>query len=173
MFNLPVKLADEFEADFENHTLGNQKIYRLHYINYYRTEDNTSKYRTVDWPFDLFTLPNGMSREDAFKVLSYLTDYIESTQNIKPCSYKSVATLNSILDLQQLGFKKLNKNVNVSEEEIIDLWTVEGRVALFKKSKYYLGYYEWYFESISLEEVQSIYKKIGKNYNDMIINSVL
>ena len=173
MLNLQDELANEFEADFENHTLGNQKIYRLHYINYYRANNNAKKYRTVDWPFDLFMLPNGMSREDAFKVLSYLTDYIENNPNIEPYSYKSVATLNSILDLQQLGFKKLNKNISVSEEEIIDLWTVEGRVALFKKSKYYLSYYEWYFESISLEEVQSIYRKIGKNYNDIILNDIL
>ena len=172
IFSKKIHRDDEFDADFVDHPIGNQNLYRLHYYESYK-RGNEGNYGLVDMYYKPFMLPLEMSREDGFKVLSYLTDYIESTQNIKPCSYKSVATLNSILDLQQLGFKKLNRNVNVSEEEIIDLWTVEGRVALFKKSKYYLGYYEWYFESISLEEVQSIYKKIGKNYNDTIINSVL
>ena len=44
----------------------------------------------VDWSYKPFKLPSGMTKEDAFKVLSYLTDYIEKDNNIAPASFKSV-----------------------------------------------------------------------------------
>lgn len=158
-------VRNEFEAEFENHPIGNQKIYRLHYILYYRAEGKTDKFRIMNWPFEPFELPDGISREDAFKILSYLTDYIEKTKNLKPCSYESVNALNKVLNLQRLGFKKLNEKCD--EKDILDLWTVDGRVLLFKEGPYYPSYFEWYYEDITLTEVQNIYKKIGIEFYDL------
>ena len=170
MFNfksyLKGAVRNEFEANFKNHPLGSQNIYRLHYILYYRTQDASSGIRTMDYPFDSFELPNGMSREDAFKVLSYLTDDIERKGKIEPCSYQSVSSLNEVLNLQRLGFKKIGKNCD--EKDIINLFTIDGRVFLFKKSRYYSSYFEWYSENVTLTEVKNIYKKINIEFYDLL-----
>jgi len=92
----------EFNAEFKNHEIGKQNIYRLHYINYQR--DYNAKIRITDCPFQPFMLPNNMTREDFFKVLSYLTDFIEKELNLEPCSYQSVSMLDSSLNLERLGF---------------------------------------------------------------------
>ena len=161
----------EFEAELEDHQIGNQNIYRLHYVNYHRIGEQYGKtdnnIGVIDWPFKPFMLPDGMSREDGFKVLSYLTDYIEKKLNLSPCSYKSVSNLNNVLDLERLGFKRVNTDVN--DNDIIDLFTVSGRLLLFKNSKNYQKYFEWYTESITYDEVKAIYDKCGINFYDLIL----
>ncbi len=161
----------EFEAELEDHQIGNQNIYRLHYVNYHRIGEQYGKtdnnIGVIDWPFKPFMLPDGMSREDGFKVLSYLTDYIEKKLNLSPCSYKSVSNLNNVLDLERLGFKRVNTDVN--DNDIIDLFTVSGRLLLFKNSKNYQKYFEWYTENITLDEIKSIYDKCGINFYDLIL----
>ena len=34
------KKSEEFDAEFENHSLGNQNIYRLYYMNFHRIGEN-------------------------------------------------------------------------------------------------------------------------------------
>ena len=145
----------EFDAELEEHPINNQSIYRLHYVKYYRK--NNQNIGVMNFPFDPFIMPNNMTREDGFKVLSYVTDSIEENLHLDPCSYQSVAKLNQVLDLSSLGFQKINKPIK--EEEILDLFTIEGRILLFKKSKDYEKYFEWYTEGITLEEVKAIYEK--------------
>ena len=71
----------EFDAEFEDHPVGEGDIYRLYYVNYHRireypgrADDNIG---VINWHGKPFKMPAGMSREDGFKVLSYLTDFIE------------------------------------------------------------------------------------------------
>ena len=44
----------EFEADFEDHSIGNQTIYCLHYVQYHRAGE-THFVGAIDWPFEPFT----------------------------------------------------------------------------------------------------------------------
>lgn len=44
----------------------------------------------------------GMTVEDAFKVLFYLTDFIGKESDF--CTYKNVAALDKVIDLERLGF---------------------------------------------------------------------
>ena len=113
-------------------------------------------------------LPENMMKEDAFKVLSYLTDYLEKNYNLEECSFQSVKLLNDFLNIPRFGFKKVNED---NDEKIINLYTVVGRIGLFKKSKYYSSYFEWYQENVSLDEVKEIYQKIGLDFTDVIISS--
>lgn len=100
----------EFQVDLEDHEVENQNIYRLHFINYHRILENAgnkdNNVGLIDWPCKPFRLPNGMSREDAFKVLSYLTDFIEERNDIEPCSLKSVLTLDKAIDLERFGLRE-------------------------------------------------------------------
>lgn len=161
----------EFEAELEDHQLGNQNIYRLYYINYHRIGENYGRgpdnVGVINWPFKPFMLPNGMSREDSFKVLSYLTDFIEKNLNSEPCSHKSVSILDNTLNLERLGFRRLNEHFDINSTDVIDLFTVSGRLQLFKKSPYYQKYFEWYTEGITFDEVKNIYNKCGIEFYDL------
>lgn len=161
----------EFEADLENHPLGNQNMYRLHYLDYHRIGEGYgigfNNVGTMDFFFKPFLLPQGMSREDAFKVLSYLTDYIEKRNHLTPCSYDSVAFLDKMLELDKLGFVKLNTSLDKYSDEVIDLFTVTGRLLLFKQSEYYQKYFEWYTENVTFEEARDIYARCGMELYDI------
>lgn len=164
----------EFEAELEDHPLGNQNIYRLYYMDYHRFGEGygmgPDNVAVTDYPSKPFMIPGGMSREDAFKVLSYLTDFIEKQQNLRPCSLKSVSTLDSILDLQRLGFRRINVDNNIDDSDVIDLFTVSGRLLLFKKSEKYQKYFEWYTEGITFDEVKQIYSKCNIEFYDLILS---
>lgn len=165
---LPEEPSDaEFYADLEDHRIGNQNIYRLYYVNYHRIGSTygQSGIGMIDWAFDPFKLPEGMTREEAFKVLSYLTDFIERKDGIESCSFASVKMLNNVLDLERFGFKKVKEE---DESKILDLFTISGRVALFKKSSMYQRYFEWYSKGVSREEVEEIYAKHNMPFEDIV-----
>ncbi len=170
--SLHVNRDYEFEVELEDHKLGNQNIYRLYYIDYHRIREypgrTDNNIGVIDCPFKPFMLPYRMSREDGFKVLSYLTDFIEKQQNLRPCSLKSVSTLNSVLDLERLGFRRINANIN--DNDVIDLFTVSGRLLLFKNSRQYQKYFEWYTDDITLDEIKAIYCKCGIEFYDLILS---
>lgn len=162
----------EFETNLEDHPLGEQEIYRLYYINYHRIGEGRGSILcdnigVIDWPLKPFMLPRGMAREEGFKVLSYLIDYIERTLNLDPGSGRSVIKLDEVLTLERLGFRRLDMRFDCDSNDIINLFTVAGRLLLFKKSKYYCKYFEWYTEGVSYEEVKDIYRRCGIDFDDL------
>lgn len=112
-----------------------------------------------------FMLPKGMTREEGFKVLSYLTDFIEKREDTESCSLKSVTTLDGVLDLERFGFTRVCED---DENKILNLFTVSGRILLFKRSKLYEKYFEWYVENVTLEEVTNIYAKYNMEFKDIV-----
>ena len=94
-----------------------------------------------------------------------VADFIEKRPEVRECSLKSVSTLESILDLERFGFtRESTTNTNV-----IDLFTVDGRLLLFKKmSDFYKDYFNWYTANISRHEVVAIYKKCGLEFSDIV-----
>ena len=87
----------EFNAKLRNHYVGKENIYRLGFVWHYRFNHGKSLGST-EWFGKPFMLPQGMSRNEGFKVLSYLTDFIEKEESYEPCSYQSVIALENILD---------------------------------------------------------------------------
>lgn len=88
--------------------------------------------------------------------------------NLEPGSHKSVSVLNKVLDLERLGFKRLSGDIK--DDDIIDLFTVSGRLLLFKKSNHYQKYFEWYTEGITLDEVKTIYNNCDVEFYDLILS---
>ena len=165
-----VNSDNEFDVELEDHEIGNQNIYRLYYINYHRIgmlghSDNRSNIGLINWPCKPFMLPNGMSREEGFKVLSYLTDFIEKRDDVELGSLTSVRTLDSVLSNERFGFKRVEE---IDEDKILNLFTIDGRALLFKRSELYKKYFEWYTENVTKEEVEEIYSKIGMEFKDIV-----
>ena len=103
-------------------------------------------------------LPEEMTREEGFKVLSYLPDFIEKRNDIEPCSLKSVRTFDGVLDLEKFGFIRIDED---DENKILNLFTISERLLLFKRSALYQKYFEWYIKNVTLSEVKRIYAKYG------------
>lgn len=166
---LPISRDFEFKADIEDHPIGTQNVYRLYYVNYHRIREYEgcmeNNIGVINWCGKPFKFPKGMSREEGFKVLSYLTDFIERRPEVEKCSWKSVQTLDSVLDLERFGFVRTEEtDIN----KIIDLFTVDGRLLLFKKmSEHYPRYFDWYVKNVSWWEVFSIYKRCGLEFHDI------
>ena len=159
----------EFDAVFEDHPIGNQNIYRLYYVDYHRIGQcygmKNNNIGIINWNFEPFMFPNGMTREEGFKVLSYFTDVIEKKEDIDVGSFKSVKTLDENIALGRIGFTKVKEN---DENKILNLFTVSGRVLLFKKSDLYQKYFEWYSENVTLNEVKEIYTKYNMEFKDVL-----
>lgn len=163
----------EFDADFNDHPINDNGIYRLHYMNFHRIGEYAGRADNnigiMDFPFQPFTLPENMPRQDAFKVLSYLSDYLERELEIEPCSCQSVKTLDEMLNVKRLGFDR--PNYVRKPFEGVELFTITGRLALFKKMPEYKKYFEWYTEGVTREEVEEIYRTAGHDFEDIILES--
>ncbi len=157
---LPVSRDFEFDATFENHPIGNQDIYRLYFIDYHRINEYVGRQDNnvgvITWPCNTFRFPEEMSREEGFKVLSYLIDFTEKIDCTKPWFYKSTRALDGVFGLERFGFKRVKEN---DEDKILNLFMVSGRLLLFKRSELYSKYFDWYVENVTLEEVTNIYAK--------------
>lgn len=167
--NISISRDFEFDAELEDHPIGNQNIYRLYYINYHRIGEGYGHRKNnigiINWRFNPFILPKEMTREEGFKVLSYLTDFIEKREDTEPCSFKSVSTLDGVLNLERFGFTRVEEK---DESKILNLFTVDGRLLLFKRSNLYSKYFEWYVENVTKEEVESIYAKHNMEFRDIV-----
>ena len=173
--HVDVSRVYEFDAELSDHALGEQNLYRLYYIHYHRIGEGRgmgpNNVGVIDWPFKPFMLPLGMSREDAFKVLSYFTDLIEASFGLEAGSFRSVEMLDEALDSEKLGFRKLKISLPRDTDDVINLFTVSGRILLFKNSDKYEKYFEWYHEAVTLDEVKEIYARSNTPFYDFSPNS--
>lgn len=159
-----------FDAELEDHKIDDKDLYRLYFMEFNRIGlpyNSKANIEVVDWPYKPFKLPSGMTKEDAFKVLSYLTDYIEKDNNIAPASFKSVRILDDVLNIERLGFKRIDANLSSDSSDVINLFTISGRIRLFKKHNLYSKYFEWYKEGVTKEDVVQIYKKCNVEFYDL------
>ena len=159
----------EFNPNLEEHDVALTNTFRLHYLDYYRVGEeyriSTNNIGVLEWVSKPFQFPEGMSFEEGFKVLSYLTDFIEKRSDVDVCSLTSVRILSSVLQLDRFGFKQVKE---IDDSDITDLFTINGRISLFKNSEFYPNYFEWYKKGVSKKEVISIYKKYDMEFKDII-----
>jgi len=156
--------SNDFDVELEDHEIEDKPYYRLHYMHYYRPFGVGIVECSLS--YDPFLLPDRMDKKDAFKVLSYLTDFIEKRYDVSEGCLKSVRTLNEILKLRRFGFEVLK--FRPDEDEVIDLFAIEGRIKVFLNSKYYSKYFNWYTPNVSKEEVEEIYRKCGMIFEDIV-----
>ena len=167
--NFKINKNDSREVSLENHEIGDYRIYRLHYINYYKLSNNydgLDKEGVIENAFIPFMFPERMDRNEGLKVLSYLIDFIEMRDDVDKSSLRSIRILDDVLNLKRFGFRRLQ--FIPKDEYIIDLFTVRGDVSKFKENELYLKYFDWYVPGVTKDEVVSIYKRCRKEFEDII-----
>lgn len=128
-----------------------------------------------------YCLPHNMPYEDAFKVVSYLSEKIEREYNLEPGCEESVARVSHLLC--DYGFSKVESyekgHFHITGEYdpfrrtpvalpiankingVIDLFTVCGNQKLFKKSELGKRYVNWFTPNVSQEKIERIYKSLN------------
>ena len=127
-----------------------KKMYRLRYQEFTEPQKPSFKY-------DVFTLPEGMTEEDAFQVLSYLFDKVE---DLYACSRNSeilVSTVNLFLNLY-CHFKR-EKNID-DEYSVIELFVFQNRESKIAYNRNNNSYFDWYIPNVTKEMVEAIYEKL-------------
>lgn len=130
---------------------------------------------------DQFKLPDGMSMEDACKVVSYLSNEVQSKHNIILNSPKNLScTCNQLL---KYGFEKINggwsgfingtafdketaviipKPMQIAYTEqsnCMDLFVVGGNPELFKETVFADKYFNWFSNNVTRQDIMAIYQK--------------
>lgn len=168
------------------------KKIRLVYFSVERFKDSSGDMR-IGQSFVLsnpYIIPQGMTLEQACKVISYLSEKIEGEKQLEPACPKSLRLTSE--ELSKYGFSKVdgywsgyNSSTSYDYSRAIDLptpmqfafnkgslsidlFSVGGDFELFKQTKLYNRYFEWFTSGITEEEVKNIYNKIGINLDTML-----
>ena len=154
-------------------------LIRLHYISIVKfmgRYDDLIKYGKTEDLYQPVKLPNGMTNEDAYKVISYLSEKVEKENNLEPASEKSVGMVDALLSMY--GFERAKgcgreghyhsvalqppRECNTIEG-VTDLFTVGGHFSLFHKTKTYKKYFDWFTAGVTEKEINDIYNNLGMN----------
>ncbi len=141
-------------VEFSNLFKDNRNIYRLHYVKFGGDKD-------ISFPYIPFMLPENMTREEAFLVISYLNEQIEKDFDFYRGQWCGVTRTNNMLE--QYHFKLLPKDM-VDGYDVITLYTVDGDFERFKGSKFYQDYFEWFTSGVSDDCVKGIYERCGLEF---------
>ncbi len=136
----------------------------------------------------VYKLPDGMTIEDANRVVSYVTRLNNSKYSIVPSTESSMQFAGA--SLQEFGFKKESKHeadynhahvfceydselpdftintnnvVKTDIEGVVDLMTIGGNQFLFMHSDLAPKAYPWFRMDSKFEDVKKIYDRIGIN----------
>lgn len=153
--SLPLEF-DEYDVKLNNHNPENKKIYRFHYISYYKSS-TCKKICWNNWKCAPFVLPDKMEREEACKVLSYFADQVVKETNVDIDSLPLVMIIDSMIDSELFGFKHIDETV---DDDVVDLFVISGRKLYFKDSCDYQKYFNWYIPHVNEDEIKGIYSRV-------------
>jgi len=129
-------------------------IFRFHYVGI-----NVEPFFVRDIAYEKFVCPNGMTKEEALKVLSFLMKVFKTNTKIKDGDLLALTIgVNNMLRL--FHFKKLDKT---DCSNYTDLFVVGGVRGAFKTSRYYEFYFNWFKDDVDRAEIEQIYSRLGLN----------
>lgn len=137
----------EQKIKLENHTVPDTTYYRICCFD--------KVYEGFDlYHLDIFELPRNMSKEDAFKVLSYYFDLLGSdSSDLEKSIY-----LNQLLNIEENKFK-IHHSSSLKPDDITSLYVINTGRLDFKESEHYSKYFEWYTPNVTFDEIKCIFSK--------------
>ena len=140
-----------------------KKIYRLYYANITKTLfQDKPKYKEAE-VYESIAIPNEMSQEDFFKVISYLFDQVKEFYEDSD-EKELIDQLDKTLDTEKYHFIRLDP-MEVNYQDIIDVVFIKGKDEYFYIAN--RSYGNWYKEGITEEEVMDIYDKLGLDIDNL------
>lgn len=125
------------------------EVYRLYFLNFPTAK---SKIKTnINLPLSCFKFPENMTRQEAFMLLSHITDLVEKEYPKHLNELQKAILVDSLLE--SFGFIILPES---DLDNITDLFIISGDRKKFAKSIYYSKYVDWYVEKVTYDEVNLI-----------------
>ncbi len=145
----------------DNHTVPYSNIYRLHYIDY---DKNSKGYVSTQFISVPFRSKYEMNQGEILTVISYIFNYVISMAKVNANSFSATKLASNALKMYpQFGFIPDEEK---DENNMIELYVVNGNRKIFKKSKYYDNFFWWYNPSVTYNQVEQIYNKYGVVLDD-------
>lgn len=148
------------ECKLINHKVEDTGTFRLKYEKFLGSE--VKKKNNIKWALNEHVFPCEISREDSFKLLSFVIDETRRKAKKEESFIDSLIKVDKVLP--SLGFTKVPFG---SFSRPVDLFIIEGDKRCFTHTKDYQRYFDWYKENISKEEAEEIFDKmqIKENYS--------
>lgn len=136
------------------------QVFRIRFLSFEtigKGKNATLKVK-CDFPYLKFTMPQNMSAEDGFKVISYIKQNMTISEGLPENSFASARATDVMLNT--FGFTRVFDD----EKPCVDLFVIEGN----KKQK--LGV-EWFTENVEESEVKEIYEKRNLKFPRILTQS--
>ncbi len=162
----------EFKKDainLEDHEVSDSNIYRLHFVDY---DKNSKGYVSTQYISKPFKFKYPMSRKEQLDVVSYLFNFVHLLTGVNINTFTATRLVCGVMvDYPQFGIVNAS---NAKEEDIIDLYVLNGNIKVFKNSHYYDNYFNWYNPSMEYSDVDKLYKRydveLDRNYRPLVLN---
>lgn len=164
-----MKLKDEYKKlrksiiDYQNskevldeHRVDDTGVYRLHYVEYGKKSNGVISTQYVG---SIFKMGIPMERRDVLDVVSFLFNNAHKVYGVDKKSYSGTHLVDFMIENSK-NFKFRPANVD-ERENVLDLYVVGGSNKIFKESRYYNTYFNWYNPSVTYDDVVQIYRKYG------------
>lgn len=130
-----------------------------------------------------FLLPRGMTYEQAYKVVSYLSEKVEKEHGLQPCTEQGVGLVSQ--ELSKYYFDKvackshghfhetglyfplgkiessLMDALLEEQRNVKELFTISGNAKLFRRTRMHDRYFEWFTPGVTKEEIAQIYDELN------------
>ena len=157
--NACVKGTKDYNKEKLKVSYDETSVFRLRLLHFGTIGYGYNIKEIVDWPHSPFLLPENMSVQEGFLILSYLVRKIEQDLRLPKCAPRAVTILNE--NLTKYHFR-ISSNYN----NIVDLITATGDMKRFKRSEYYTTYFDWFTEGVTFERVKAIYEKYAYDFEE-------
>lgn len=164
--NFITKLIDKLTSEkLRDHRVKDYPHFRLHFMKFTKVASyyGPTFDEVYDYVFTTYSAPKGMSKNDMYKVVSYVYD-LALQENEDILNKQSVKATNKAL--ATIGFKPAN--LDEDYDGITDLYLVAGDLKRFKRSSEYKQYFNWYVEGVTKQEVEAIYNGLGLTFKDIL-----
>lgn len=135
------------------------KVFRLRYLEYEKVGNlkKVSLKEKCNFSFIKFVLPEGMSEEEAFKVISFIHEMVTKKYGLSKFGLASVRATDEMLN--SFHFSRLH---DAKETPCVDLLTLDNNSkCFFKDLDAFEKRYNWFVPDVKKEEVENIYSSLG------------
>jgi len=137
-----------FNKNDSNKSSTSNNIYRLHYVNF-------NKDQNEDMLFETFRYYCNLEEEYVFVIVSFIKDLVNREYPKYTIPLHKAILVDALLEF--FGFERVIEPVE--DENATDLFLITGSIRKFKESNHYDKYINWYIPNITYEDIMLIHEQ--------------